>query len=159
VSCHLRRYVFEIPASHGATNQKVGSSNLSGRTTCTQFQNTGTFRLSPYFPVPVFSIVVNLPCTEVERILEANGYATANNWPDPHGWLFGNSSDHPTGTQVRQKPGPYPSENLHLILHDSTEKCPLKTCTIDGIHNDPNNPLNHPIDHALWDLIPYRLGW
>jgi hypothetical protein len=34
VSCHLRRYVFEIPASHGATNQKVGSSNLSGRTIC-----------------------------------------------------------------------------------------------------------------------------
>jgi len=25
VSCHLRRYVFEIPASHGATNQKMTS--------------------------------------------------------------------------------------------------------------------------------------
>jgi len=103
-------------------------------------------------------IVVILPCAEVQKILEQNGYATANNWPDPHGWLFGHEHDHPTGTQARQKPGPDPSLNLHLILNDSTEKCPFKTCTINGIHNDSINPLIHPYEHYIFNVAPWKAG-
>jgi hypothetical protein len=102
-------------------------------------------------------LVVKMPCADVQNILEQNGYATANNWPDPHGWLFGNKHDHPTGTQARQKPGPDPSLNLHLILHDSAQ-CPSKTCTIDSIHNDSINPLIHPYEHLIFNWLPWKVG-
>lgn len=107
-------------------------------------------------------LIVVLPCTTVQSILENNSFATANNTPYLSNWqrnmLFGHSGDHPTGTQVRQRPGLSPSLNLHFELHNSAEQCPYKTCTINAIHNDPHNPLTQPPAHLWLDLVPYHLG-
>jgi len=95
---------------------------------------------------------VNMPCDEVERILEQQGYATANNTPTPwyDPWLF-NSPEH-SGIEIRNKDG------LHFTLHDGESYCPAKTCILNGFHTDPHNPLNTPIQHFFFDYIPWKLG-
>jgi len=95
-------------------------------------------------------MVVPMSCTEVERILENSGYATANNTPTSwyNSWLF-NSPAH-QGIEVRHRGG------LHFVLKDTPgKKCDDPSCTITDIHDDPHDPLDQPIRHIILDSIPW----
>ena len=97
--------------------------------------------------------VPGMSCSEVEKILEQNGYSTANNTPTHwyNSWLF-NSPAH-NGTEVHRHGG------LHFVLKDNPGKdCDSGSCTITDLHNDPNDPLDHPIRHIIMDAIPWWLG-
>ena len=100
---------------------------------------------------------INVPgmsCLEVEKILEQSGYSTANNTPTS--WfsslvLF-HSPVH-NGINVHRHGG------LHFVLQDNPGKdCDSGSCTITDFHNDPNDPLDHPIRHVIMDAIPWYLG-
>lgn len=95
-------------------------------------------------------MVVPMSCAEVERILENNGYATANNTQTSwyNSWLF-NSPAH-QGIEVHQRGG------LHFTLKDTPgKKCDSPSCTITDLHNDPHDPLDQPIRHILLDALPW----
>jgi len=112
------------------------------------------------------NVVVPMPCADVQKILEQNGFATANN-TDVNAveryFLFGRTSDHPTGTQVRHMPtrptDPDPNSNVHLVLEDTHQTCPDNSCTMTGAHNDPHNPLSNWLSHLFIDYIPYKFGF
>ena len=94
-------------------------------------------------------LVVPMPCAEVEKILENNGYATANNTPTSwyNSWVF-NSPAH-EGMEVRH-------HGLHFVLKDNPgKKCGTGSCTITDLHDDPHDPLDQPIRHILLDVIPW----
>lgn len=112
------------------------------------------------------NVVVPMPCADVQKILEQNGFATADNTQVnsiERYFLFGHTSDHPSGTQVRHKPtrptDPDPNSNVHLVLDDTHKTCPDSSCTMTGIHNDPHNPLSNWLTHVIIDYIPYKLGF
>jgi len=115
---------------------------------------------------PIGNVVVPMPCADVQKILEQNGFATADNTQVnsiERYFLFGHTSDHPSGTQVRHKPtrptDPDPNSNVHLVLDDTHKTCPDSSCTMTGIHNDPHNPLSNWLTHVIIDYIPYKLGF
>jgi RHS repeat-associated protein len=132
----------------------IDPSGLLGITPPTQQQLDG---LGSLFPGGTWGpnrgyLVIPMVCADVEKILENNGYATANNTPTSwyNSWLF-NSPAH-QGTEVRHHGG------LHFVLKEKQEECGSKSCTITDLHNDPHDPLDHPITHIILDSIPWYLG-
>jgi RHS repeat-associated protein len=95
-------------------------------------------------------LVVHMPCSEVYKILEAQGYQTAIFPP------FNNPFDHSGGWEFRTYgPGfhyrvPYPPLSLPYPTStrwpdsgsSSGSGCPNASCTIDQFHIDDPNPLN-----------------
>ena len=82
VSCHLSRYVFEIPASRRATNHEVQSSNLSGRAMISKvkyFDSCGIFR------DPVIAIIPGVAehrlRTACRRFAKIRAFSSFRRWP------------------------------------------------------------------------------
>ena len=108
------------------------------------------------------NVVVPMPCADVQKILEQNGFATADNTQVnsiERYFLFGHTSDHPSGTQVRHMPtrptDPDPNSNVHLVLEDTHKTYP------DGSSHDdrhsqrstqPAEQLVYARDHRLHSL-------
>jgi len=135
-----------------APTRLIDPSGLLGIEPATQQQIDALQGLFPNSRNAGGTIIVFMPCSEVQKILEQNGYSTANNTPTSwyNSWLF-NSPAH-QGTEVHRPGG------FHFVLRDSTEKCPDKTCTITDMHNDPHDPLDQPVRHIMLDSFPWGRG-
>lgn len=99
------------------------------------------------------SLVVNMPCDDVSRILANSGYYTGGfwsvgNWLSQDPFLF-SSPFHFGGSEFRNTSG------FHFRMKHNS-KCD-KNCTLDQFHIDENNPMFDPGGHLSNDL-PKWLG-
>ena len=102
-------------------------------------------------PLGSAGILVSLPCDQVRKILEQNGFYSSDNWSSWNLFLFWDPIAHSGGWEFRKKDG------MHLRMKYPNKTCD-KTCTLDEAHNDDYNPMFYPGRHFAYELLPYLLN-
>ena len=99
-------------------------------------------------PLGSTGILVPLPCDQVRKILEQNGFYSSDNWSSWNLFLFWDPIAHSGGWEFRKKDG------MHIRMKYPDKPCD-KTCTLDEAHNDDYNPMFDPWGHFVNELLPY----
>jgi RHS repeat-associated protein len=92
-------------------------------------------------------LVVPMPCVQVRKVLEQNGFYSSDNWSSWNPFLFWDPLAHSGGWEFRKKDG------MHVRMK-YPNKCD-KNCTLDEAHNDDYNPMYDPWGHFWYELFPY----
>ncbi len=142
-------------------------SNLAGLFPGSELQND-----SGQGPFEPYSLLIHLPCKEVERILRDNGYADSSwGWSGPGSsywdpiYMSGGSEwrTHGPGHHFRMPydPGNYDySQNARDHAGPWPQDCSSDWCKLDHFHTDAHNPIDwHHTQHIVCDLAHINWGW
>jgi RHS repeat-associated protein len=97
------------------------------------------------------ALVVPMPCSQVTKILEQNGYYTSDNWSSWNPFLFWDPIAHSGGWEFRKPDG------MHFRMAYPHKHCD-SDCTLDEAHNDNYNPMFDPSGHFWSELLPYLVS-
>ncbi|MFZ0817297.1 MAG: RHS repeat-associated core domain-containing protein [Candidatus Sulfotelmatobacter sp.] len=92
-------------------------------------------------------VLIPMPCTEVRKIIEQNGFYSNDNWSSWNPFLFFDPLFHRGGWEFRKKDG------MHIRMKYPSAPCD-KNCTLDEAHNDDYNPMYDPWGHFEYELLP-----
>ena len=92
-------------------------------------------------------VLIPMPCAEVRKIIEQNGFYSNDNWSSWNPFLFFDPLFHRGGWEFRKKDG------MHIRMKYPSAPCD-KNCTLDEAHNDDYNPMYDPWGHFEYELLP-----
>jgi len=98
-------------------------------------------------PLGNAGIFIPIPCVQVRKVLEQNGFYSNDNWSSWNPFLFFDPIFHRGGWEFRKKDG------MRIRMKYPTSPCD-KTCTLDEAHNDDYNPMFDPWGHFEYELLP-----